>query len=971
MARVRGLTLEQLEQLADALADLIVDVWREIAAALADFIRTRTLVTETDAGVVQREWQTRLREDILPSVEDAYTASAERVIEAAGLSVNVVGGNVVSAYLDEVFNRLTGVGDEVWLSVQAEIVEGVAQGEPIPEIADRVREVATVTPGHAMTIARTEVHAAHEAGAAAQATELALTGTKTWLATDDSRTRPTHRVADGQTVPVGDAFIVGGVPLRYPGDVFGTAAEVINCRCTALYDVDVSEVPMVSSVTARDTRGRFVAKESDVSTTDTGNATAADDAAWDGTLAFDANGEPVVPNTLIPMSAFQERDVDAPGGVGHALRDYWVRGPGAARIRWGTEGSMDRCVRFLREYVRDPGGLCAEYHRDATGEWPRGGTVPSSADTAEVALESHEPGECPPGQHRMPDGTCMPDEEMNMAADEETALWSGVLTVEGTPTGDGQMFAPMSLTWGELPLPMQWQKISSHGGNTDVTVQVGSIDRIWREPAPGNPEIMLIRGAGTLDLGSEDGREVHRRMSRGYMRGVSVVADMVEQADVVLEFPDIGDEGFPVDPEMTTYARGRIRAATLVDIPAYVEAKVSLVDEWETVEDMTASAVAVHDTPTTDGPWDGPEAVRRLPSPVPLGAARDVFAWIDLSEEEDGEVPKFAGKLPHHTVSEDGTPGAANLSACSAGIGALHGARGGVDIPESERRATYDHLAAHLRDGGMEPVPFESAEQITAALVAAATTITISDAPPREWFNEPTDVPATGALTVTAEGRIYGYVAPAGVRHRSYQDRAQYVPMKKVDYTRYMGGETITADGGRVATGTITMGCGHAPVGAGVGSRKAAEHYDNTCSMVASVRVGENRNGVWVAGALLPDVTADQVRRIMACRLSGDWRPHLDRPGWRELVAALLVPVPGFPMARSAPSVQLSNGEMVASSVPVVYSGGHLDTCAVNDERGRRKEEARLRVSSIVASRRNDKRDELVSRMTKGVSDGM
>jgi hypothetical protein len=53
------------------------------------------------------------------------------------------------------------------------------------------------------------------------------------------------------------------------------------------------------------------------------------------------------------------------------LVEYWVHGEGAAKIRWGTTGSMTRCIRHLRKYVhREPGGLCAEYHKLATGEWP-------------------------------------------------------------------------------------------------------------------------------------------------------------------------------------------------------------------------------------------------------------------------------------------------------------------------------------------------------------------------------------------------------------------------------------------------------------------------------------------------------------------------------------------------------------------------------------------------------------------------
>jgi hypothetical protein len=52
------------------------------------------------------------------------------------------------------------------------------------------------------------------------------------------------------------------------------------------------------------------------------------------------------------------------------LVEYWVHGEGAAKIKWGVSGSMKRCIRHLTGKVRGPGGLCAEYHRLATGEWP-------------------------------------------------------------------------------------------------------------------------------------------------------------------------------------------------------------------------------------------------------------------------------------------------------------------------------------------------------------------------------------------------------------------------------------------------------------------------------------------------------------------------------------------------------------------------------------------------------------------------
>src|SRR5690606_41158377 len=109
------------------------------------------------------------------------------------------------------------------------------------------------------------------------------------------------------------------------------------------------------------------------------------------------------------------------------------------------------------------------------------------------------------------------------------------------------------------------------------------------------------------------------------------------------------------------------------------------------------------------------------------------------------------------------------------------------------------------------------------------------------------------------------------------------------------------------------------------------DHDENSCSVVAIVRNGENKHGVGVAGALLPDVTPAQITRMLACQLSGDWRKHREKPGWRELVAALLVPVPGFPTA-AGHSVRLDHGELVASTVPMTWRlSGELPAPTVED----------------------------------------
>lgn len=226
-------------------------------------------------------------------------------------------------------------------------------------------------------------------------------------------------------------------------------------------------------------------------------------------------------------------------------------------------------------------------------------------------------------------------------------------------------------------------------------------------------------------------------------------------------------------------------------------------------------------------------------------------------------------------------------------------------------------------------------------LVAAGHTITLPDVPPDWWFDEPTDVVMATALTVTDEGRIYGLLAPDGVAHRAYKGKRLTVPMNNVDYSRFLGRQTIVAGGGRRVTGVITMDCGHCPPGASADPAVRMKHYDDSCSVVADINIIERPGvGVIVAGALKHYVTAEQVSKLGSCVLSGDWAPHPERPGMREFVAALLVPVPGFPMSTKQSALTASmrvdeQRDTYVSRVPVLIASA-VDHRAAFDEMARK-----------------------------------
>lgn len=136
-------------------------------------------------------------------------------------------------------STINDIDDYTLRIIRNVIRNGVESGVDENAIADLIEEATNTVNGkaRARVIARTEMHTAmgFAQEEAAKATGLRLV--KTWTSTQDGRTRDAHRIADGQTVPVDDNFIVGGESISRPGD--GSAANAVNCRCVAIY----SEAP--------------------------------------------------------------------------------------------------------------------------------------------------------------------------------------------------------------------------------------------------------------------------------------------------------------------------------------------------------------------------------------------------------------------------------------------------------------------------------------------------------------------------------------------------------------------------------------------------------------------------------------------------------------------------------------------------------------------------------------------------------
>ena len=81
------------------------------------------------------------------------------------------------------------------------------------------------------TIATTESQRGTQEGANQAGIEVQQKVQKTWRSQGDRRVRKTHRKADGQSVDMGEMFIVGRGRGRYPTDSRLPKEESINCRC--------------------------------------------------------------------------------------------------------------------------------------------------------------------------------------------------------------------------------------------------------------------------------------------------------------------------------------------------------------------------------------------------------------------------------------------------------------------------------------------------------------------------------------------------------------------------------------------------------------------------------------------------------------------------------------------------------------------------------------------------------------------
>lgn len=247
-------------------------------------------------------------------------------------------------------------------------------------------------------------------------------------------------------------------------------------------------------------------------------------------------------------------------------------------------------------------------------------------------------------------------------------------------------------------------------------------ENAWLTPYP-RKKPHEIRAATKYYTDQERGREIysHREQKRplGYSIGYIPIKDITPNDDnwkeTLEEWQDryseykggnISKRSIP-SPRLIT-AKWILLEYSDVVVPAnpdavqiYVEKgfiKPEQIPDYTIVSEDTKEKTVIpyKDLGKTDegAEWDGPKEV----AAADVDDLKLMCTWYD----SDNADVKSAYKLPHHKASGH----AAVWRGVAAAMAALLGARGGVDIPDSDRKSVYSHLAKHYPAWDKEPPEF-------------------------------------------------------------------------------------------------------------------------------------------------------------------------------------------------------------------------------------------------------------------------
>jgi hypothetical protein len=307
----------------------------------------------------------------------------------------------------------------------------------------------------------------------------------------------------------------------------------------------------------------------------------------------------------------------------------------------------------------------------------------------------------------------------------------GVLAPEGVATGDGREFAIGALSTRNLPVPLRYEIVGSHGGDTSQVVTVGRVDEAWR-----NDETDEWEFKGVVILSKPHADEALAGIRDGSGRGVSIDGDDAEvQIQEMSEDDEIDIMEALFGPSKTIFSKMRVAGLTIVAIPAFQEAYIAEGHDFREVSTDERKKLADEGAAMPDGSY-------------PIASCEDLSNAIQsIGRASDPEATK------------------AHIKKRKAQLGCDE-----VELPE---------------DWGAMLIA-----SAVARLVEAEATVY-----PGSWFSNPSLGRAVPLRIEPETGRVYGYVAEWGVCHVGMAGMCQEVPPSTSGYAYYLKGLVDTDEG--------------------------------------------------------------------------------------------------------------------------------------------------------------------------------
>lgn len=693
---------------------------------------------------------------------------------------------------------------------------------------------------------------------------------KRWVTMHDASVREIHEAVDGQIVPIGGAFNVGGSKLGFPGEPVGPPEVWINCRCLAQPAARDGEAMSLQTHTIGPedeveddnpdvvvSNNAFAAAEGEPDVEPGVTEAPVDDEPEEGEeliTEIPIHGVATVEDTWTGDRRFFEKEAvtwrDLPLPYRYTPTDLG-RHDGAVSV-----GRLDSIERVGNE-IRYEGAIVLNrpYATEVIEGLISGVLRGVSVDVDDIVVNGRA---------------------TEAAMEEAMAEFEATGNMRGEPT----VYAGVRIAGlTSVAIPAFQEGWTALGTWADAEADVeGALTACGCSDGPVELE----------EIPDEEFREIPAEQRK-------------KDASQGKALPD---GSFPIEnvEDLRNAIQAIGRAKDPAAAKAHIKKRARALGHPELIPEGWAAEGEAFAPGTHDGPgWiTHPNATKRIRNYWTRGAGAAKIGW-----GTPGDFNRCRAQLAKYVQNPDWLAGlCANMhyEVLKKWPGPGKGpGRHALEIPEGAERAP-----------GL-------------VLTAAGNATSTRTIYPSEFFQLPQDAEdrAFPQRIDRESRRIYGYLAQWGVCHIGVSGACIEPPPSTNGYAYFLKG-VVDTDAGEQKVGTLTYGIGHA--NERLRAAAATAHYDRIDAVRAYVNIGEDVHGIWFAGVLAPWVTDEDIDALRAIgSLSGDWRDWGNAS--LDLVAAVSVNTPGFQLAASG-GRQISliaAGRIEPEPIPSLTASGQMD----------------------------------------------